>query len=88
MLAARIVILVARVVILVMVARMLLPLLKNSTEYLEPSAPSCSCCCFRISSISRELFLLNTPEKEREKDVRGMMERDRESNGKGKMAEK
>lgn len=40
------------------------PFFINSTEYLERSTPKSSCCCFRISSMSLELFLLNTPVKQ------------------------
>lgn len=45
------------------------PFFINSTEYLELSIPKSSCCCFRISSMSLELFLLKTPVKQDTWDV-------------------
>lgn len=41
------------------------PLFRKSAECLQLSEPRSSFCCFTISSISLELFLLNTPEKQR-----------------------
>lgn len=40
-----------------------LPLLRNSTLYLDPSTPSKSCCCLTISSSIRELFFRKIPER-------------------------
>lgn len=42
-----------------------LPLLRNSTLYLDPSIPNKSCCCLTISSSTRELFFWKMPEDDK-----------------------